>query len=92
MNPGVRLAIGLLRLYRRLISPLLPASCRFSPTCSKYFATAVAKANPDLVFCYVSGSGTDSTEKGKLMWARVKGRTENDLMKLPFKKVFLFRP
>jgi hypothetical protein len=56
------------------------------------FATILAKQNPDMVFCYISGTGTDTTEKGKLMWARVKGRTENDLMKLPFKKVFNFRP
>lgn len=48
--------------------------------------------NPEMTFCYVSGSGTDSTEKGKRMWARVKGKTENDLMKLPFKKVYAFRP
>jgi hypothetical protein len=48
--------------------------------------------NKDLVFTYVSGSGTDSTEKGRLMWARVKGKTENDLMKLPFKAVYNFRP
>lgn len=55
------------------------------------FAKAV---NPDcrMSFVYVSGSGTDSTEKSKLMWARVKGKTENDLMKLPFKQVFAFRP
>jgi hypothetical protein len=42
-------------------------------------------------FVYVSGAGTDSTEKGRMMWARVKGKTENDLMKLPFKQVFGFR-
>ena len=45
-----------------------------------------------MTFCYISGAGTDSTEKGKMNWARVKGKTENDLMKLPFKKVFAFRP
>ena len=45
-----------------------------------------------MVFCYVSGAGTDSTEKGRLMWARVKGKTENDLTKLPFKKAYAFRP
>src|ERR1700709_2855350 len=48
--------------------------------------------NPDMTFCYVAGASTDSTEQGKSMWARVKGKTENDLMKLPFKKVFAFRP
>ena len=56
------------------------------------FARTVAGLNPDMTFCYVSGAATDSSEKGKIMWARVKGRTENDLMKLPFKHVFAFRP
>ena len=56
------------------------------------FAKTLSDINPDVVFCYVSGSGTDSTEKGRTMWARVKGKTENDLMKLPFTKVYAFRP
>ena len=56
------------------------------------FARTLCKLNPDMTFCYVSGAGTDSTEKGRMMWARIKGRTENDLMKLPFKNVFAFRP
>jgi uncharacterized protein YbjT (DUF2867 family) len=56
------------------------------------FAKQLAAANPGMTFCYVSGAGTDSTEKGRLMWARVKGKTENDLVKLPFKAVFNFRP
>jgi hypothetical protein len=43
-------------------------------------------------FCYVSGAGTDTTEKGRMIWARVKGKTENDLMKLPFKAAYAFRP
>jgi len=55
-------------------------------------ATTLSKLNPEMTFCYVSGTGTDSTEKGRLMWARVKGKTENDLQKLPFKSVYLFRP
>jgi len=55
------------------------------------FAQAV-NPNPGMSFVYVSGGGTDSTEKGRMMWARVKGKTENDLMKLPFKQVFAFRP
>lgn len=46
----------------------------------------------DMVFTYVSGVGTDSTEKGKTMWGRVKGKTENDLLKLPFKDVYAYRP
>jgi hypothetical protein len=48
--------------------------------------------NPEMTFCYVSGTGTDSTEKGRQMWARVKGKTENDLMALSFKNSFMFRP
>jgi len=55
-------------------------------------AQTLCELNPDMTFCYVSGGGTDSTEKGRSMWARVKGKTENDLMKLPFKKVYAFRP
>lgn len=51
----------------------------------------VLQPNPGLTFIYVSGAGTDSTEKGNMMWARVKGKTENDLMKLPFKNVFGYR-
>jgi hypothetical protein len=56
------------------------------------FARVLANRNPGMVFCYISGAGTDSSEKGKTMWARVKGKTENDLAKLPFKKVYNFRP
>ena len=56
------------------------------------FAQTLFKRSPVLTFCYVSGSGTDSSETGRLMWARVKGKTENDLFKLPFKQVFAFRP
>jgi len=55
-------------------------------------AETLANKNPSMVFCYVSGAGTDSTEKGRLMWARVKGKTENDLQKLGFASVFNFRP
>jgi len=55
-------------------------------------ATTLAKLNPQMVFIYVSGRGTDSTERGTLMWARVKGKTENDLRKLPFKAAYMFRP
>lgn len=56
------------------------------------FGKLLAEINPQLTFIYVSGSGTDSSEKGKVMWARVKGRTENTLSKLPFKGVYHFRP
>ena len=55
-------------------------------------ATCLARLNPRLVFVYVTGQGTDSTEQGRLMWARVKGKTENDLLKLPFKAAYMFRP
>jgi uncharacterized protein YbjT (DUF2867 family) len=55
-------------------------------------ATTLAKVNPGMVFIYVTGRGTDSTERGSLMWARVKGKTENDLLKLPFKAAYMFRP
>ncbi len=56
------------------------------------FASQLAGLNPSMTFCYISGAGTDSSEKGRSMWARVKGKTENDLMKLPFKQVYNFRP
>lgn len=56
------------------------------------FARKMAELNPGMVFTFVTGSHTDSSEKGKVMWARVKGKTENDLMKLPFKKEYNFRP
>ena len=56
------------------------------------FAQTLSKLNPDMAFCYVSGAGTDSSEKGRMMWARVKGKTENDLMKLQFRNVYAFRP
>lgn len=54
-------------------------------------ADALCRSNPGLTFIYVSGSGTDSSEKGRAMWARVKGRTENALLRLPF-KAYMFRP
>jgi uncharacterized protein YbjT (DUF2867 family) len=56
------------------------------------FAKMLVKLNAGMSFCYVSGAGTDSTEKGRLHWARVKGKTENDLQKLGFKNTWLFRP
>ncbi len=67
--------------YRRLTYDLTLAAAR-----------TLAELNPDMVFCYVSGAGTDGSEKGRSMWARVKGKTENDLTKLPFKAVYAFRP
>jgi uncharacterized protein YbjT (DUF2867 family) len=56
------------------------------------FAKALLAQNKEIVFCYVSGSHTDSSEKGKIMWARVKGKTENALMAMPFKAEYNFRP
>ena len=55
-------------------------------------ATTLARLNPGMVFTYVTGAGTDSTEQGRLMWARIKGKTENDLLKLPFRAAYMFRP
>ncbi len=55
-------------------------------------AKALLVRNPHMTFVYVSGAGTDSSERGPVMWARVKGRTENALLKLPFKAAFMFRP
>ncbi|MDE3185948.1 MAG: NAD-dependent epimerase/dehydratase family protein [Acidobacteriota bacterium] len=54
-------------------------------------AETLSRVNPGMIFIYVSGSGTDSTEKGRIMWARVKGRTENALLRLPL-KAYMFRP
>lgn len=56
------------------------------------FAKTVLKQNPNMVFNFVSGRSTDSTEQGKVMWARVKGKTENTLMNLGFKHQYNFRP
>ena len=55
-------------------------------------AETLVKLNPNMTFIYVSGAGTDGTEQGRTMWARVKGKTENDLLKLPFKAAYMFRP
>ena len=67
--------------YRRLTYDLTVAA-----------ADTLVRLNPEMTFCYVSGSGTDSTEKGRVMWARVKGETENRLLQMPFKAAFMFRP
>jgi uncharacterized protein YbjT (DUF2867 family) len=55
-------------------------------------ATTLARVAPGLTFCYVSGAGTDSSEQGWQMWGRVKGKTENDLLKLPLGAAYMFRP
>ena len=56
------------------------------------FARTLVKLNDDMTFCYISGAGTDSSEAGRSNWARVKGKTENDLLQLPFEAVYNFRP
>lgn len=61
-------------------------------TLTLHVAQTLASLNSNMTFCYVSGQGTDSSEQGRLMWARVKGKTENDLLKLPFAGAYNFRP
>lgn len=55
-------------------------------------ASTLARLNPQMVFVYVSAAGADTSETGPLMWARVRGKTENALLKLPFRGVYIFRP
>ena len=55
-------------------------------------AEALSQLNPQMTFLYVSGAGTDSTERGRIMWARVRGKTENALLRLPFRAAYMFRP
>ena len=55
-------------------------------------AETLARLSPDLTFVYVSGAGTDSSERGRVMWARVKGRTENALLRMPFRGAYMLRP
>ncbi|MBL7931035.1 MAG: NAD-dependent epimerase/dehydratase family protein [Bacteroidia bacterium] len=64
---------------------------RLTHTLTMHFAEVLSKQRPNLTFCYVSGASTDSSEEGRSMWARVKGKTENDLIKL-FSKAYMFRP
>ena len=59
---------------------------------TKYLAETILRLNPGIVFIYISGDGTDSSEKGKIKWARIKGKTENMLLKMPFKAAYMFRP
>ena len=67
--------------YRRITYDITMAAAR-----------VLARLNPAMTFIYVSGLGTDSSERGRTMWARVKGKTENDLLRLPFKAAYMFRP
>lgn len=55
-------------------------------------AATLVRANPAMTFIYVSGAGTDSSERGRMMWARVKGKTENALLQMPFQAAYMFRP
>ncbi|WP_310395079.1 NAD-dependent epimerase/dehydratase family protein [Hymenobacter sp.] len=65
---------------------------RFTYDTTLAAAQTLARLNPGMAFCYVTGAGTDGTERGRSHWARVKGRTENALRRLPFRAVYLFRP
>ena len=65
---------------------------RFTYDFTMALATELHRLNPDMTFIYVSGQGTDSSEQGRVMWARVKGKTENDVIKLGFRQAFAFRP
>jgi hypothetical protein len=69
-----------------------PEYTRITYDTTIHFAATAASLNPQMVFCYVSGQGTSSSPKSKIMWARVKGKTENDLMQLPLKSAYNFRP
>lgn len=55
-------------------------------------AKTLVRLNPGMTFIYVSGAGTDSSERSRMMWARVKGKTENDLLQMPFRAAYMFRP
>ncbi|HMQ69469.1 MAG TPA: NAD-dependent epimerase/dehydratase family protein [Ignavibacteria bacterium] len=65
---------------------------RITYSMTEALAKLLYENNPELVFNYVSGAGTDSTEKGKIMWARVKGKTENMVLNMGFKDAYIFRP
>jgi uncharacterized protein YbjT (DUF2867 family) len=67
--------------YRRMTHDLTLAAAR-----------ALIASNPGMTFCYISGAGADSSEQGRVMWARVKGKIENALMGMPFKAALMFRP
>jgi uncharacterized protein YbjT (DUF2867 family) len=68
------------------------AYTRLTYTLTTAVAERLAALNPAMTFVYVSGSGTDSSERGRSMWARVKGRTENALLRMPFRGAYMFRP
>jgi uncharacterized protein YbjT (DUF2867 family) len=68
------------------------AYTRLTFTLTTTVAAKLAELNPQMTFVYVSGSGTDSTEHGRTMWARIKGMTENTLLRMPFRAAYMFRP
>ena len=65
---------------------------RITYTLTMHFGETVSRLNRGMVFVYVAGAGTDGTEKGRIKWARIMGKTENDLMKLPFRRAYGYRP
>lgn len=69
-----------------------PEYFRLTYSLTMEFANVLSKQNPNMTFCYISGAGANSAEKGKSMWARIKGKTENDLQTLAFKRAYCFRP
>lgn len=69
-----------------------PEYYRLTYTLTMHVAQTLSRLNAGMTLAYVSGTGTDSSERGRSMWARVKGKTENDLRKLPFKRMYAFRP
>lgn len=69
-----------------------PEYFKITYTLTMHVAATLSRRNKDMTFCYISGAGTDSSEKGRSMWARVKGKTENDVMKLSFKATYALRP
>ena len=69
-----------------------PTYYHLTYTLTTKVAATLAQLNRNMTFIYVSGAGTDSTERGRMMWARVKGKTENALLGMPFKAAYMFRP
>jgi hypothetical protein len=69
-----------------------PAYTAITYDTALHFAQTLARLNPGMVLVHVSGAGTDGSEQGRVMWARVKGKAENALARLPFKAVYNFRP
>jgi hypothetical protein len=65
---------------------------RITYTLTLNFAEMLSRINPEFTFEFISAAGSDPSESSSIMWARVKGRTENELVKIPFKKVYIFRP